>query len=134
MPKRKKKVKKPTRQELEKKLDSAWSLAVRTRDKNCQRCGGFYVSAHHAFGRRHKATRWDLFNGISLCYPCHIHWAHRDPAGFTVWFEGKVGRAHYSRMAEEHLIPKKFTLEDLEIKLKALEEMVTVFEISQVAY
>lgn len=112
---------KPSRAKLEKKLDIAWSEAVRRLTPYCKKCGAnSYISAHHAFGRRHKATRWDVMNGVSLCYPCHIHWAHRDPAGFAVWFEQVVGRDQYLRLAEAHRMVPKHTIDDLNGILKGI--------------
>lgn len=109
---------------LEKELDKAWSLYVRKRDKHCQKCGSSgSISAHHAFGRRHRATRWDVFNGVGLCYPCHIHWAHRDPAGFTEWFKKQVGQDQYERIADAHNQIFKPSNEDLEFMLKTINEL-----------
>jgi len=109
-----KKPKKISRDKLEKLLDKEWSLYVRNRDKVCQKCGSSSsLSPHHAFGRRHRATRWDVFNGITLCYPCHIHWAHRDAAGFSVWFEKRIGEHQFSRLAEVHNQVVKHTTEEL---------------------
>jgi 5-methylcytosine-specific restriction endonuclease McrA len=103
---------------LEKKLDIAWSAFVRRRDRVCQKCGGIgTVAPHHAFGRRHLATRWLPENGIGLCYPCHIHWAHRDPAGFTEWFRNKIGEEKYTQLAMEHNSVVKFDNECLEAML-----------------
>jgi len=105
-------------------LDVEWSKFIRNRDTHCQKCGGFgAVSAHHAFGRRHLATRWDIFNGVGLCYPCHIHWAHRDPSGFTYWFQNKIPVDQYARLCEAHNSIVKYTPEDLEIMLKTLREL-----------
>lgn len=119
-----KKIKKPSREKLEKMLDKVWSEYVRGRDRRCQKCGGMgALSAHHAFGRRHRATRWDIFNGCGLCYPCHIHWAHRDPCSFAVWFENHVGRAQYARLAEAHNQVVKHTTDDLQRMLNDLKSM-----------
>lgn len=121
---------KPKRQnskKIEKELDKAWSKYIRERDKRCQKCGGSgALSAHHAFGRRHRATRWDIHNGVGLDYACHIHWAHRDPAGFTEWFKSHVGEDQYNRLAECHNHVVKHTIEDLRRILKDLEEMCNV--------
>lgn len=116
--KRKSVLKKPSssqrKKKLEKELDIQWSNCIRERDKKCRKCGGNgSVSAHHAFGRRHMATRWEPLNGIGLCFPCHIHWAHRDPAGFSVWFEEQVGDFTYNYLASKHRQIVKFTEEDL---------------------
>lgn len=119
-----KKEKKLSQSKLEKQLDKVWSEYVRGRDKRCQKCGGSgAVSAHHAFGRRHRATRWDVQNGVSLDYACHIHWAHRDPSGFTEWFRNHIGADQYERLAECHNQIVKHTTDDLRDMLKGLEEL-----------
>jgi len=106
---------------LEKELDKKWSQYVRERDSVCQKCGGTgSVSAHHAFGRRHRATRWDVTNGVGLCYPCHIHWAHRDPCGFSDWFLHHIGKKKYEALAKKHQEVVKHSTEDLK---KILDEM-----------
>ena len=116
-------MKKRNKQKLMKDLDKLWSEYVRERDKNCQKCGGSgSVSAHHAFGRRHLAVRWDIYNGVALCYPCHIHWAHRDPAGFAEWFRVFVGDAQYERLSEAHNQIFKPTVEDLERNISFFKE------------
>ena len=118
------KKKKPNKAKLEKDLDKAWSEYVRARDRICQKCGGSgSISAHHAFGRRHRTTRWDVINGVGLCYPCHIHWAHRDPAGFAVWFENHVGRDQYNRLAGVHNQIVKNNAEDLVSILEGINNL-----------
>ena len=113
------KAKKSNRKRLEKELDNAWSTYVRNRDKKCCKCGSFGpVSAHHAFGRRHRATRWDVINGVGLDFYCHIQWAHRDPAGFTEWFRGHIGEDQYNRLTKAHNMIVKHTVEELEQMLE----------------
>jgi hypothetical protein len=115
---------KSSRKKLEIALDKAWSEYVRGRDKVCQKCGGTStISPHHAFGRRHMATRWDVENGVGLDFPCHIHWAHRDPAGFTEWFRDHVGEDKYNRLAEIHMSVVKHTVEDLESMLENIRSL-----------
>lgn len=120
---------------LEKLLDKAWSEYVRKSGGVCQKCkaSGVWVDkygnersslqAHHAFGRRHRATRWDIANGVCLCHPCHLRWAHRDSGGFTVWFRQHVGEEQFERLAEAHNQVVKHTTEDLERMLKDINEM-----------
>lgn len=121
--------KKLTRSNLEKKLDKLWSEYVRKRDNcNCQKCKKVYgqsVSPHHAFGRRHRAVRWDVDNGVSLCYFCHIQWAHRDSAGFTEWFKNHVGEDVYNRLAEAHNEIFKPTMDELRQMVSDLEGMIS---------
>ena len=111
-------IKKPNKKLLEKKLDTEWSAYVRGRDSKCQKCGGQgSVSAHHAFGRRHHATRWDVNNGVGLCYPCHIHWAHRDPCSFAEWFKSHVGSEKYNALSGIHNKVVKYDADCLQTML-----------------
>ena len=72
---------------LIKKLDALWSLRVRERDNKCILCGGYvndikHLQAHHWIVTRNQSSkyRWDLRNGVSLCYGCHIHQVHSNPS------------------------------------------------------
>lgn len=79
---------------LKKKKDKEFSLKVRERDKFvCQRCGkkGKFVHCAHIFSRNSLSVRYEMKNGITLCYYCHIIWAHRNPAEFTLWAMKKIG-------------------------------------------
>jgi 5-methylcytosine-specific restriction endonuclease McrA len=95
-------VRKVNKSKLKKNLDVLWSMAVKARDKKCQRCGSTgSLSAHHVFGRRHNATRWVLDNGITLCYPCHIHWAHHDVGSFSAWWIDKNGSEKFNWLSAQ---------------------------------
>ncbi len=55
-------------------LDILWSRIVRTlAEFKCVECGKNtgQVDAHHWIGRRYKATRWLIENGVCLCHQCH---------------------------------------------------------------
>ena len=74
--KREKGTRKPktAKEVLEDDLDELWSKAVKKRDGyKCVRCGKPAVHAHHIFSRRHKRTRWDVRNGIALCFRDHFY-------------------------------------------------------------
>lgn len=64
---------------LRNKCDKLWSEAVRTRDGKCALCGKTEgLNAHHwihskAQGNKH---RWNVKNGLALCYACHIYKVH----------------------------------------------------------
>lgn len=64
---------------LRKKCDELWSQAVRKRDGECVLCGKREtLNAHHwihskAQGNKH---RWNVKNGVTLCYPCHVYKVH----------------------------------------------------------
>jgi len=67
-------------------LDGIWSKAVRTRDGfRCQRCPPHKqrifdekskgLHAHHILtkGGHGFSTRWDIENGVAVCYGCHMY-------------------------------------------------------------
>lgn len=84
----KKKKKKPTLAQMRKRLDRLWFERIYERDKRvCQRCKrGDTLAAHHIFGKKaYPAGRWNLDNGVLLCYGCHIHFAHARPEEFRRW-------------------------------------------------
>lgn len=63
-------------------VDELWSVVVRERAiQECQLhgcgerlCGG-PMNAHHVFGRGFS-VRWDIRNGMCLCWTHHLHYVH----------------------------------------------------------
>ena len=76
-------------------LDKAWSLRVRKRDDyTCQICKKKlkkqFAQAHHILPRTIKGTRWDIDNGVTLCYSCHKvgqYAAHQNALWFSFWLK-----------------------------------------------
>ena len=64
-------------------LDKWWSAQVAGRDgRRCVLCGkADACSAHHWYVNksRSRMARWDVINGVWLCYGCHIHVTHDRP-------------------------------------------------------
>lgn len=56
------------------KEDKEFSLKVRNRDKKCVVCGGTKnLCAHHWYwDRRYKHSKYDINNGVTLCFGCHF--------------------------------------------------------------
>lgn len=56
-------------------LDRLWSLVIKARDKKCQWCGKKEgkLDAHHIITKARSgfAGRWDIQNGVLLCFYCH---------------------------------------------------------------
>ena len=67
-------------------LHKKWSLAVRTRDGRCQWCGRTEgkMDAHHIVPKSVSlnAGRYELENGMTLCFRCHQHLLPTDPDGY----------------------------------------------------
>ncbi len=121
-----------------------WGMVVRQRDGDvCQMegCGRAADNPHHIFSRKgHLSVKFDLNNGILLCWACHNHKAHGpDPEGFRDFvvkdLDSKVGRYRYNalkRIAHEIAQHKvhhitEFALEfieDLCLDMEGLREVV----------
>ena len=109
-----------------KKLDNLWSKVVRERDNyTCQHCGRHHkqVQAAHIFSRNNKSTRWDPDNGVTLCYYCHIQWAHREPVEITKWVINRLGEKKFNELERKaNEIVRNIDYEAIEEKLKKLLE------------
>lgn len=78
-----------------KNLDDAWKKRVKERDNyTCQVCKKKLSSknchAHHILPRGIELTRWDINNGITLCYPHHKvgkFSPHMNALWFTFWLK-----------------------------------------------
>ena len=76
-------------------LDEAWKKNVKERDCYfCQVCNCLVekrnCQAHHILPRHIKKFRWDVDNGITLCYPHHKAGpfsAHQNAIWFTFWLK-----------------------------------------------
>ena len=79
--------KKTNKKKLIEKADKLWSQCVRTRDKECVLCQSKNaLQAHHYILTRNQSSqyRFDLRNGVTLCYGCHIHGVHSNPSVYLL--------------------------------------------------
>lgn len=101
---------------LRNKCDKLWSEAVRTRDGECVLCGKKDgLNAHHWIHSKAQGNlhRWNVKNGISLCFACHLYKVHTyasadileqlKQAAFT---RGIVTPEEYEAIANNHAIAK----------------------------
>ena len=94
---------------LQKRADERWSLLVRQRDKICRLCKTRpSKDAHHIFGRAHKATRFDILNGLGLCFRCHQPDGHGDPCNFHEKIVAEIGIDLYETLRADHLRQVKY--------------------------
>jgi len=115
--------KKVSRKTLRNKLDMLCSFLIRRKGK-CQRCGKKdNLQTAHIFGRTYLNTRWDLDNLLCLCADCHINFAHKCPILFTEFVRKFLGEEKYETLKEKHNLITKYTIEDLQIKLKILQDL-----------
>lgn len=85
-----------------KQLDTLWSKKIRDKyEGKCAVCGATPVQAHHIFSRSYKSTRWDLDNGIALCYKHHFFLAHSKFEEFRDFLFEHIGEERYNQLKEK---------------------------------
>lgn len=111
---------------LEKACDTLWAQAVKKRDNyKCVRCGKPAVHAHHIFSRRHKRTRWEIQNGISLCFYEHWYWVKSsEPDDKAEYLKLLEKRVNIFDLKWESGRVFKPTIEDLQRIKARLESMI----------
>jgi hypothetical protein len=94
---------KTARAKLKKLLDTLWSIAIRALYGNkCIVCGKTNnLAAHHCIVRKAQSdgVRWLKFNGVPLCWDCHMNHVHGNRAD-KAWLE------NYLRILDR-LIPQQ---------------------------
>lgn len=115
--------KRSKRKTLENKLDKLWSQLVRHKNGGkCVICGEPARDPHHIFPRARRATRWDLDNGIPLCFNHHRYrGAHSTEYAyqrdFHKWLEKNV---QIHQLEIRSLLVVKHTIQDLEDMIEEL--------------
>jgi len=120
---------------IDKNLDIAWSKLVKLRAGNqCQFCGlgDETLASHHIFGRANKSVRWDVENGVALCYIHHVSSsvfsAHGTPDKFDEWINGIKGVAFMGRLTRRKNSLGKFSPFEKEILLDELNKEIEKYE------
>ncbi len=114
---------------IKNKLDKLWSEIIRS-GGNCEICGQPTKDPHHVIGRKNLSTRWDLRNGVRLCFQHHTggnRSAHNDPLWFIGWFK------EHRPDDYEYLLTKKnetktytiFDYEEIYQRLKEAKDALT---------
>lgn len=122
---------------LKKKCDELWSKAVRTRDGRCLLCGKTDgLAAHHYIHTKGSSLhhRYNIKNGIALCYACHIYKVHTK-ATVAILEEVKKAAITYGvatakeieEISNDHSLAK-LGVEDLEGIKKYLQDYLNDLE------
>jgi hypothetical protein len=118
-------VRKITKRGLIKKLDKAFSGLIRKRGV-CARCRKgaeeTTLQCAHIIGRRNFAVRWDIDNGIPLCYACHIFWAHKEPIWFNDFARDYLGRYKFEQLKLRARKICKWTIPEMQSLLTNLQK------------
>ena len=120
----------PEKRKLEIECLALWARCVITRDKTCRYSNDdTYLSAHHIRSRAHKATKYDIDNGLTLSWR-KIHFLQKvNPERFQDMVIEMIGDDFYQMMKRKsQVIVPDHTIEDLkeitvnlQKKLKELE-------------
>ena len=114
---------KKKKKSIDKILLDLWAEAVKIRaGHKCEYCGIMKtLNSHHIFSKRHRATRWDIDNGICLCSGCHTlrtFSAHQSP-DFVLWIIKYIKVERYKKIQGKAYQVKKWTeVEKEEIKVE----------------
>ena len=114
-------MKKLSKKNLKKACDKLWSLIIKS-GGFCEICGQPVRDPHHVIGRINLTTRWDLRNGVRLCFQHHTGGklsAHNDPLWFMDWFKSKRPDDYEYLLKKKNEI-KTFSIFDYEEILKDL--------------
>jgi 5-methylcytosine-specific restriction endonuclease McrA len=109
--------KKITNKKELKQLDDIWKKKVKERDNwTCQVCGkkvtGHNCQAHHIIPKIFKTCRWDVNNGITLCFQ-HHKVGQKSPHMNAIWFTFWLKTNKYSQF--RYIISK---LKEIEMQKK----------------
>lgn len=116
---------------LNKQLDSLWSEAVHLRDKVCRICGDKKGQAHHIFTRKNFSTRWNLENGILLCFNHHKNMAHEKPLDFFDWLQKQAGQDWIDDLRTKAKKTVKFTKEEKKEMIDGLKKFIELEKIKR---
>lgn len=114
------------RKRLVAKLDSAFSLKVRLRDKKVR--GGLCVfdacpepiaCCFHFVTRAKHSLRWDFRNAVGSCFGHNLRYEY-DPHFAIQWYMKKHGKEAYEQLIFDGNKIAKFSNEDLEEKLREI--------------
>jgi hypothetical protein len=117
-------MKKPTRKQLVKQLDTLVSLIVRKRDGRCVQCGTTEnLTCGHLITRSKYKVRWNLQNCHCQCRNCNLSHEY-NPHPFTQWFIERFGLQAYKDLnRESNRDDKRFSDLDLKNKLEYLTNL-----------
>jgi len=127
-PKKIKLPKQPKKSTLINKLDDLVGKIVRSNGR-CERIGlgckqdSHFLQCCHINSRKYNLTRWDLDNLLCLCATCHAHF-HDHPLELGDFVKKVKGEIIWENLQEVYKSTKKYTTDDLQIKLKILTELL----------
>ena len=116
------------RKRIKNRLDKLWSLIIRILGK-CEICdnSGCKLDAHHIEGKGTLLLRYNLDNGIALCFNCHRNGVHSPASSVQASFRKKImeirGQDKMEELARLRYVTIKLTdtqLLEIEKKFKII--------------
>lgn len=103
-------------------LDKAWSQAVKIlAGFKCEYClrADLLLNSCHIIGRTYRATRWDLDNGMCLCFIHHKQYDEHGPEEKNI-FNNLIGESRYDRLREKamHSVTKQQDFDEIRKEIK----------------
>ena len=123
---------KSERKTIRNKLDKLWRLIIRS-GGCCELCGSRgKLDAHHIEGRSPMHLRWDLENGIALCFRCHRLGVHSEASSVQAEFREKIaslrGYDTLEKLKQMRYKIKKYGIQDLSDLHKHYQEKLENIE------
>ena len=113
---------KQTRKELTKKIDIAFSIYIRKRDKRCVICGtAENLTCGHLITLCRTATRWNVNNAFGQCRTCNYKHEFY-PEIFFTWYVNHFGVDALNDLVRMSNTPKKYTIDELRDLLAIFKE------------
>lgn len=127
---RKKRGKLTERKRLTHKLDKIWRAIIKDRVGGiCEVCGSKGRDAHHIEGRGRGANslRWNLDNGVFLCFRCHRLGVHSQSSSEQAEYRDMLfkikGRDTMDRLKRLRKGDTKISTPEMRILLESLEKL-----------
>lgn len=118
----------PSKKTLTKKLDKAWSEAVKyLAGYRCEVCGKMVtLNSHHYISRINRRLRWEPFNGVCVCAGHHTFGNesfHKNPEFGHYWMEENRWEDLNKVLCSMNEI-KKWSVEEMQDQLSYLLSIV----------
>jgi 5-methylcytosine-specific restriction endonuclease McrA len=108
---------------MKKTLDRIWQEIICLIWKKCAKCGSTHnLAGHHIVKRRYLHTRWNIDNGICLCFTCH-RFAEEHEEIFITWLRFHRPRSWYFWVNNKHPAIHRFPDWELKEVHKGLKEI-----------
>ena len=106
--------------------DRLWATIVKVKDKQaCIYCGKKEnLNSHHAIHKsKSKNLRWNIDNGITLCYACHIHGIHNGDIRIAKKIIDYVGSEKYNEL---EILAKILFKADMKVVIEKLKAVAKI--------